>query len=142
MVRFHDQFSRTGPKTVLRARRLLVGFGSYYNTFRRIHTYTSGIAPSTCGRDERALQLRMPVAPRDPPATDKRNSELCSLLGKNTVIEKMVSAYCVSVMVFVSTVSTYRVFVTFRYYTVFTSHNDLPFFQSHICIGIPYGIEQ
>ena len=39
-----------------------------------------------------------------------------SLLGKNTVIEKMVSGYGVSVnnlMVFLSTVSIYRVFVTF-----------------------------
>ena len=80
--------------------------------------------------------------PRDPPATDKRNTALCSLLGKNTVIEKMVSAYCVIVMVFVSTVSTYRVFVNSRYYTVFTSHNDLSFFLSHICIGNPYRIEQ
>ena len=51
VARFHSQFSRTGPKTVLRARRPLVGFGSYFNTFRRIHTYRSGIASSTCGRD-------------------------------------------------------------------------------------------
>ena len=50
--RFQSQFSRTGPKTVLRARRPLVGFGSYFNTFRRIHTYRSGIASSTCGRDQ------------------------------------------------------------------------------------------
>eukprot|EP01043_Picozoa_sp_COSAG02_P016882 COSAG02_NODE_753_length_17610_cov_23.119753_6_plen_76_part_00 len=70
--------------------------------------------------------------PRDPPATDKRNTALCSLLGKKTVIEKMVSGYRVSVVVFVSTVSIYRVFVTFRCYTVFTSHNDLSFFLSHI----------
>ena len=54
----------------------------------------------------------------------------------------MVSRYGVIVMVFVSTVSIYHVFVTFRYYTVFTSHNDLSFFLSHICIGNPYGIEQ
>ena len=54
----------------------------------------------------------------------------------------MVSAYWVIVMVFVSTVSTYRVFVHSRYYTVFTSHDDLSFFLSHICIGNPYGIEQ
>ena len=81
--------------------------------------------------------------PRDPPATDKRNTALCSLLGKNTVIENMVSGYRVIVVVFVSTVSIYRVFVTFRYYTVFTSNNDLSFFLiSHICTGNPYGIEQ
>ena len=54
----------------------------------------------------------------------------------------MVSEYSDTVMVFVSTVSFYRVFVTFSYYTVFTSHNDLPVFLSLICIGIPYGIEQ
>ena len=80
--------------------------------------------------------------PRDPPAPDKRQTALFSHLDKNTVIEKKVSGYRVIVLVFLSTVSGYRVFVTFRYYTVFTSHNDLPFFQSHICIGIPYGIEQ
>ena len=40
-----------GPENRFSFRRPLVRFGSYYNTFRRIHTYTSAIAPSTCGRD-------------------------------------------------------------------------------------------
>ena len=58
----------------------------------------------------------------------------------------MVSGYHVIVRVFVGTVSIYRVFVTFRYYavyTVFASHNDLSFFfYLTSVLGIPYGYEQ
>ena len=46
-------------------------------------------------------------------STDKSDRRKFSLLGKNTVIEKMVSRYGVIVMVLKSTVSIYRVFVTF-----------------------------
>ena len=79
-------------------------------------------------------------SPRDPPGLEFTITALFSLLGKNTVIEKMVSGYHVIVRVFVGTVSIYRVFVTFRYYTVFTSHNDLSFFLSHICTRTSTGI--
>ena len=81
------------------------------------------------------------IFPRDPPGLEFTITALFSLLVKNTVTEKMVSGYRVIIRVFVSTVSIYRVFVTFSYYTVFTSHNDLPVFLSLICTGIPYGIE-
>ena len=49
----------------------------------------------------------------------------------------MVSEYSVNVVVFVSTVSIYRVFVTFSHYTVFTSHNDLSFFYLTSVLGFP-----
>ena len=95
------------------------------------------------GRPALSQLYRVDLAmPRDPPGLEFTITALFSLLGKNTVIEKMVSGYRVTVRVFVSTVSTYRVSVNSRYYTVFTSHNDLSFFLSHICIGNPYGIEQ
>ena len=55
-----------------------------------------------------------PYPPRDPPAPDKRQTALFSHLDKNTVIEKKVSGYRVILLVFLSTVSIYRVFSQFR----------------------------
>ena len=75
--------------------------------------------------------------PRDPPGLEFTITALFSLLVKNTVTEKMVSGYRVIIRVFVSTVSIYRVFVTFSYYTVFTSHNDLSFFYLTSVLGFP-----
>ena len=75
--------------------------------------------------------------PRDPPGLEFTITALFSLLVKNTVSEKMVSGYHVIVRVFVSTVSIYRVFVSFSYYTVFTSHNDLSFSYLTSALGFP-----
>ena len=52
--------------------------------------------------------------PSDPPAPDRRQTALFSHFDKNTVIEKKVSGHRVSLLVFLSTVSVYRVFVQFR----------------------------
>lgn len=70
-----------------------------------------------------------PHYPRDPPAPDKRQTALFSHLDKNTVIAQKASGYHVIVLVFLSTVAIYRVFHNSEIFTVFTSHNDLSFFN-------------
>ena len=42
----------TPPACVVEAANVVMKYlGANFNTFRRIHTYRSGIASSTCGRD-------------------------------------------------------------------------------------------
>ena len=79
-----------------------------------------------------AVSSKSRSRPRDPPAPDKRQTALFSHLDKNTVIEKKVSGHRVTLLVSLSTVSTYRVFEQLRNLTVFTSHNDLSFSISHL----------
>ena len=50
------------------------------------------------------------ATPRGPAAADKRETAPFSLWGKNTVTEKNLSGYRVSVMVLLGAVSIYRVF--------------------------------
>ena len=58
----------------------------------------------------KCMYITMGTAPRGPAAADKRETAPFSLLGKNTVSEKNLSGYRVSVIILLSAVSTYRVF--------------------------------